>query len=469
MQSLVVANHRRIIPPLPAGEGRGEGESFRRERSVGSWRGRPNSSEFAHNHFLNLRTVPVMVHPHTLHSSHPMAQFLLVDGPSAQNQAPGCPELSMKFRLTKIGLSAFLACFAWSHSAFSNEIDKAAATGNLQKVTALLKANPDLVFDKNVGGYSPLHVAALNGQMNVVKLLLASNADVNAKGSTGDTPLHFAVAYHHLDVAKVLLMNKADINAKNNRGFTALREAMDWGCSIELLELLISNNADVNTRDNIGFTPLCEAPGTNLAALLLANGADINARSGGGTPLHWAAHNGQKDLVALLIASNADVNARDKDGRTPLHIAVMRGKKPVVESLLANNADVNATDNDGNTPLQFGFNEQEIAAILRQRGGHGKKITTRPLVGWYFDGDSDSQHDPAIVADYQAYARKVFPKDRDFFFAEVAFYENGAGKHAVWFELEPGLRYYVEYYLIYGTNNIRTKAIKWKSRHEFGI
>jgi hypothetical protein len=36
MQSPVVANYRRIIPPLQAGEGRGEGESFKCERSIGS-------------------------------------------------------------------------------------------------------------------------------------------------------------------------------------------------------------------------------------------------------------------------------------------------------------------------------------------------------------------------------------------------------------------------------------------------
>jgi hypothetical protein len=137
--------------------------------------------------------------------------------------------------------------------------------------------------------------------------------------------------------------------------------------------------------------------------------------------------------------------------------------------LIASNADINATDTNGNTPLQFGFHNKEIADLLRQHGGHGRKITTGPLAGWYSDGDIDSEHDQKIIDDYEAYAHKNWPKDHDFFFSEVDFYEDGTGKHAVRIELEPGSRYYVEYYLIYDAKNVRTKVIKGKTWHEFHI
>jgi len=75
--------------------------------------------------------------------------------------------------------------------------------------------------------------------------------------------------------------------------------------------------------------------------------------------------------------------------------------------------------------------------------------------------------DQAIIDDYQVYARKVWPKDRDFFISEVDFYEDGTGRHAVRIELEPGLREYKEYYLMYDTNNVRTKVIKGKTWHQF--
>ena len=85
------------------------------------------------------------------------------------------------------------------------------------------------------------------------------------------------------------------------------------------------------------------------------------------------------------------------------------------------------------------------------------------------DGDAASEHDPAIVRDYEAYAHQVWPKDHSFFISQVNFYENGSGKHAVRIELEPGSRTYVEYYLIYDTRNVRIKAIKGKTWHQFHI
>jgi hypothetical protein len=75
--------------------------------------------------------------------------------------------------------------------------------------------------------------------------------------------------------------------------------------------------------------------------------------------------------------------------------------------------------------------------------------------------------DQAIIDDYQAYAHKVWPKDRDFFISEVYFYEDGTGRHAVMIELEPKLRENKIYYLMYDTNNVRTKVVKGGTWHQF--
>ena len=56
----------------------------------------------------------------------------------------------------------------------------------------------------------------------------------------------------------------------------------------------------------------------------LSNGVDVNVKGGfaDGTPLHYAAANGHKEIAELLIEKGADLNAKDEDGGTPLDVAI---------------------------------------------------------------------------------------------------------------------------------------------------
>ncbi|MBO9741386.1 ankyrin repeat domain-containing protein [Xanthomonas axonopodis pv. begoniae] len=65
-------------------------------------------------------------------------------------------------------------------------------------------------------GDTPLHIAALQGDVNAVKVFLPHVKNVNVTGGIGNTPLHYAVTRNHLKVAQMLLKNGADINFKND-------------------------------------------------------------------------------------------------------------------------------------------------------------------------------------------------------------------------------------------------------------
>jgi hypothetical protein len=105
--------------------------------------------------------------------------------------------------LAAVMLVALLA-LAWSSPAFCGEIHDAAENGDLEKVKALLKDNPNLVFSKDDNGAMPLHYAAYGGRKDVAELLLANKAEVNAKAKNGETPLHMAAQNGHKDVVELL-------------------------------------------------------------------------------------------------------------------------------------------------------------------------------------------------------------------------------------------------------------------------
>ena len=58
----------------------------------------------------------------------------------------------------------------------------------------------------------------------------------------------------------------------------------------------------------------------------LAAGTDVNVKGGfaDGTPLHYAAANGHKEIAELLIEKGADLNAKNVVGMTPLHYATTK-------------------------------------------------------------------------------------------------------------------------------------------------
>lgn len=69
-------------------------------------------------------------------------------------------------------------------------------------------------------GYTALHVAALFGKTEIVRLLIVAGSDVNAPDSSGSTPLHLSASIGSVDVVRLLLDNGAELNAVNNFGLT---------------------------------------------------------------------------------------------------------------------------------------------------------------------------------------------------------------------------------------------------------
>ena len=104
----------------------------------------------------------------------------------------------------------------------------------------------------NVLGESPLMLAALKGELELAAQMVKKGADVN---KTGWTPLHYAASNGHVAVVKLLLENYAYIDAESPNGTTPLMMASMYG-SPEAVKLLLDEGADPLLKNQQSLTAL---------------------------------------------------------------------------------------------------------------------------------------------------------------------------------------------------------------------
>ncbi len=93
----------------------------------------------------------------------------------------------------------------------------AAIKGELELVQKLIKKGADV----NKTGWTPLHYAASAGQVGIIRVLLENHAYIDAESPNGSTPLMMASMYGTQAAAQLLLEEGADPLLKNQRGLTA--------------------------------------------------------------------------------------------------------------------------------------------------------------------------------------------------------------------------------------------------------
>ena len=99
-------------------------------------------------------------------------------------------------------------------------------------------------------GFTPLHEAAIRGQLEVVQFLIERGAkfDTTATGHwSGKTPLHSAAREGKKDVVQLLLDRGAGINKPDTDGFTPLHEAAICGHT-EVVQFLIERGAELKGK-----------------------------------------------------------------------------------------------------------------------------------------------------------------------------------------------------------------------------
>lgn len=107
----------------------------------------------------------------------------------------------------------------FSDTRLNNELQVAAAYGDLSRVKYLVGAGAD-IHARDWEGYTPLTWAAQHGRREVVDYLLTRYAQPNAVDRWGYTPLMWAVQQGHTDVAAMLLSKGANVRTSTPYGVT---------------------------------------------------------------------------------------------------------------------------------------------------------------------------------------------------------------------------------------------------------
>uniref|UniRef100_A0A3P8YEN9 CASK interacting protein 1 n=1 Tax=Esox lucius TaxID=8010 RepID=A0A3P8YEN9_ESOLU len=231
---------------------------------------------------------------------------------------------------------------------------------------------------QDTDGFSALHHAALNGNLELISLLLESQAAVDIRDQKGMRPLHYAAWQGKAEPMKMLLKSGSSVNGQSDEGQIPLHLSAQHG-HYDVSEMLLQHQSNPCIVDNAGKTPLdlaCEFGRVGVVQLLLSSNmcaALLEPKPGdstdpnGTSPLHLAAKNGHIDIIRLLIQSGIDINRQTKAG-TALHEAALCGKTEAVRLLLDSgiNATVRNTYSQTALDIVYQFSATQASREIKQ-------------------------------------------------------------------------------------------------------
>ena len=300
--------------------------------------------------------------PHTLQAGELTAALSQLSNASSApvvTLGPGQPLSPLHFACQHGRLDVIELLTADQHSCVLTDdpspLQLAVAAGHTNIVQFFIDRNLADFSTKNASnGANLLHIAAANGRLDIVRLLVeAKVVSISAMDGTGNTALHHACLCGSLSVASYLTSEtKHPLVSRNKKGETALHLAAMKNCLPIVEHLVDEKGCDPAITDGrAGVTPLhlaCKNGALQVVEYLTTEKqCDPQCRTAkegkgktkavilGRTPLHYASFKGHLEVVEFLVSqSSCDPNCSDSDGITPFHLACQESHEAVVAFLL---------------------------------------------------------------------------------------------------------------------------------------
>ncbi|XP_057480170.1 ankyrin repeat-containing protein At5g02620-like [Actinidia eriantha] len=194
-------------------------------------------------------------------------------------------------------------------------------------------------------GFDALHIAAKQGDLEVVKVLMEAHPELSMTvDMTNTTALHTAATQGHIEVVNFFLESESSLaTIARSNGKTALHSAARNG-HVQVVKSLLSKHPEIARRND----------------------------KKGQTALQMAVKGQNNEVVEELIKVDpSSINMVDTKGNTALHIATRKGRAQIVKLLLGNSeTDTKAINRSNETAIDTAekTGQAEVAAILREHG-----------------------------------------------------------------------------------------------------
>lgn len=310
----------------------------------------------------------------------------------------------------------------------------------------------DVGYLLNTHKLRPLHLASLEGDKEMVAMLLGAGADPTHPFDLGLTALHLAASRGDVEIAKLLIEAGADVDAlayHDSRaglaaslfgqselaaGYTPVFLAAQAGHDL-FVELLLSYGADPSIcSPHVKLDGVDQSTATTTRSLaLLANGsdyADSKRRSPppqgakivrflrlwqfdrGTCAVHEAAMNGHHRSVKALLNAGVPVDAPDRSGLSAMCYAAWHAKVATIELLLDSGASAMFSTAEGVTPLHFAAasGSPDTVSILLSHMGDSS-LSTHPSTALAVDAMTTSHFEISTAGSLQLGVARVDPSE----------------------------------------------------------